>query len=108
VIASLSAFLVVGVASAEAFHYRMSYGQAKNASKEFVRGLCDEDRECVGWGVGQCRRMSESRFDCLIGTFFPGNEPGEETECDVVLHWGAERGGYIALKNYGRPRCYSI
>ena len=103
----LAFFVLVG--SAQAFHWHMRYGQAKHASREFVEQLCREDPECTGYGVGQCLRKSESRFDCVVGTFYaetPG--PGEETECNVVLHWGVNRAGYIALKRHGQPRCFLV
>ncbi|HEX5928080.1 MAG TPA: hypothetical protein VFY48_01670 [Solirubrobacterales bacterium] len=98
--------LLATAGSAEAFKWHMSYGQAKNASKELAKELCDGVSECTGYGVGQCQRRSPSRFDCLIGLFSPGTEPGEEIQCDVVLHWGVNRGGAITLKNRGPFHCH--
>lgn len=94
--------------SAQAFQWHMSYGQAKNASKALAKELCQGVSDCTGYSVGQCIRKSESRFDCVIGLFSSGAEPGEEVECDVVLHWGASRGGYIALKNRGPFQCHPV
>ncbi|HEU4392576.1 MAG TPA: hypothetical protein VFR04_02940 [Solirubrobacterales bacterium] len=108
VAAAAIAALFVLAGSAQAFQWHMSYGQAKNASKEFAEELCESNSECTGFGVGQCRRKSLSRFDCLIGLFSPGAEPSEEIECDVLLHWGASRGGYVALNNRGPFHCHSV
>jgi hypothetical protein len=69
-IASILALLLIGVGTAEAFQWHMRYGQAKNASKSFVKELCAEDSECTAWGVGQCYRQSESSFSCQIGWFY--------------------------------------
>jgi hypothetical protein len=99
-------FLLVG--SAQAFQWHMRYGQAKHASRAFAEELCRSSSECTGYGVGQCYRASESRFDCTIGLFSPGVEPGEEIECDVVLHWGASRSGFVALKRRGPFHCVSV
>jgi hypothetical protein len=106
-VAAVAALLMLA-GSAEAFKWQMSYGQAKNASKEFAKELCDSVSDCTGYGVGQCLRKSPSRFDCLIGLFSPGTEPGEEIQCDVVLHWGASRGGYVTLKNRGPFHCRPV
>ena len=105
VLAALLAFLAIG-GTAQAFKWHMSYGQAKHATREFAEEFCREDVECDGWGVGKCYRASDSRFDCLMGAFYRNfNEPGDEVECDIVLHWGVDHAGYIKLKNYGRPNC---
>jgi hypothetical protein len=103
----LAFFALAG--SAQAFQWHMRYGQAKHASREFVEGVCHADRECTGYGVGKCVRISESRFDCAVGTFYadsPG--PGEETECSIVLHWGVNQAGYMTLKRHGTPRCFLV
>lgn len=100
--------LLVLAGSADAFQWRMSYGQAKNESKVYAKETCAELSECSGWGVGACRRRSLSRFDCTIGIFARGAEPGEEIECDQILHWGVNRAGVIVLKNYGRPSCSTV
>jgi hypothetical protein len=108
VVSVLLVFLAL-VGSAQAFQWHMRYGQAKHASKEFVEQACREDRKCTGYGVGKCVRISESRFDCEVGTFYaesPG--PGEETECNVLLHWGVNRAGYMVLKRHGTPHCFLI
>lgn len=104
----LLAFLAIGVASAEAFVWHMRYGQAKNATKAFARESCNEDTECLGWGTGQCYRKSQSRFDCEMALFYAGIEPGEEIECNILLHWGASHSGYVTLKNHGRPYCFAV
>ena len=107
-LAALLAFFVLA-GSAQAFHWHMRYGQAKHASREFVEQLCGEDRVCTGFGVGHCLRISDSRFDCEVGTFYaesPG--PGEETECNIVLHWGVSHSGYMTLKRHGSPNCFQI
>jgi hypothetical protein len=103
------AALLVLAGSAEAFQWHMRYGQAKHASKEFVEQLCREAPECTGYGVGKCTRMSSSRFDCEVGTLYANSPaPGEETECNVVLHWGVNRAGFIALKRHGRLNCFLV
>lgn len=104
VVCAAAFFLLAG--TAQAFHWHLGYGQAKHASKEVAQELCEGERECTGWGVGQCVRRSDSRIDCRIGSFFPGEEPGEEVECDTTLHWGVDSGGYVRLKNHGPPHCH--
>lgn len=98
---------LVFATSASAFQWRMRYGQAKHESKRLAGELCEELRECTGYGVGQCYRRSLSRFDCEIGLFYPGYEVGEETECNEVLHWGVNYQGTIVLKNSGEPNCFT-
>jgi hypothetical protein len=93
-------------ASADAFKYRMRYGQAKHESLTYVKRLCAEIPECTGYGTGQCYRRSLSRFDCMVGIFSEGAEYGEEIECDQMLHWGVSLSGYVSLKNSGEPYCY--
>lgn len=107
-IACLLAFVALGAVSAEGFVWHMSYGQAKNATKVVARESCREDKECLGWAVGPCRRKSESSFACEMAHFFAGVEPGEEIECDLTLHWGVDKGGYIDLKRTGRPHCFKV
>ena len=102
------ASIALGAATADAFVWHMSYGQAKNSTKEVARELCREDRECIRWAVGPCRRKSESSFSCEMAHFFRGAEPGEEIKCTIILHWGVEKGGYIDLKRAGRPHCAAI
>jgi hypothetical protein len=102
---AVAAFLVLSTAAASAFQWYVSYGQAKNATKEFSKAFCEADRECVAWGVGSCQRRSSSRFDCVMGSFYEDPEAGE-IECDMVLHWGVRRSGYLALKRHGPPHCF--
>jgi hypothetical protein len=106
-VACCAFFVLAG--SAQAFQWHMSYGQAKNASKEFVKGVCAQENECTSWGAGQCYRRSQSRFDCEVGTFYK-NSPniGEETECTIALHWGASQSGYVVLKNHGPVHCFRV
>jgi hypothetical protein len=106
-IACCAFFVLAG--SAEAFKWHMRYGQAKNASKEFIKAVCAEENECTGWGVDQCYRRSQSRFDCGVGAFY-ANSPniGEETECTMTLHWGASNSGYVVLKNHGPVHCFRV
>ncbi len=106
VIAMAAFFALAG--SAEAFQWHMRYGQAKHASKEYAKEGCREIAECVAYAVGQCYRQSSSRFDCTVGRFYPGVEPGEEIECNTVLHWGVSYSGRVQLKNAGEPYCFSI
>ena len=102
---AVAACFVLSTATASAFQWYMSYGQAKNATKEFAKVACKSDHKCVAWGVGSCLRRSSSRFDCTMGLFYKEPE-AEEVECDVVLHWGVNRSGYLALKRHGRPHCF--
>lgn len=107
-VSALAAFFLLA-ASAQAFHWHMSYGQAKHSSREFAQELCDQDNKCTGFGVGQCLRKSESRFDCEVGVFYAeAPEPGEELECNILLHWGVGHTGVVELKNYGKPRCFTV
>jgi hypothetical protein len=108
VLMSLLAFFVL-VAAAQAFQWHMSYGQAKHSSRVFVQHVCREDPECTGYGIGQCRRISESRFDCEVGTFYADSPaPGEETECNMLLHWGVSKSGYVVLKRHGPLHCFLV
>lgn len=105
---TVTAFFAL-VATASAFHWHLGYGQAKHATREFAEAFCEEDRDCVAWGVGRCVRRSDSRVDCTMGAFYKDfYEPGDEVECDIVLHWGVNRSGYIDLKNYGSPNCHRL
>jgi hypothetical protein len=105
---TVAAFFVL-VAVAAAFQWHMSYGQAKHSTREFAQAFCEEDRECVAWGVGPCLRRSSSRFDCTMGAFYKNfYEPGDEAECDIALHWGVSRSGYVTLKNHGLPNCHRV
>jgi hypothetical protein len=100
---------MVFAGEATAFVWHLGYGQAKNATKNFAKEVCREDPECKSWGVGPCLRRSESRFDCTMGVFYRDFfEPEDEAECDIVLHWGVDRAGYVALKRHGPPHCFQI
>jgi hypothetical protein len=108
-VASVLAAFFLLAAGAQAFQWHMSYGQAKNATKEFAEEACDKEKKCTGYGVGQCLRKSESRYDCEAGTFYAElPQPGEELECNILLHWGVGHTGILVLKNYGKPRCFAI
>ncbi len=108
VVSVLAAFFLL-VAGAQAFHWHMGYGQAKSVSKEFAQIGCREDSKCTRYEAGQCLRKSESRFDCEVAFFYAKTpQPGEEVECDILLHWGVDHRGAVALKNYGKPRCSTV
>lgn len=105
---AVAAFFAI-VTTASAFHWHLGYGQAKHATREFAQALCEEDHKCVAYGIGRCIRRSDSRIDCGLGTVEKNfYEPGDEVECDLVLHWGVDREGYIALKNHGLPNCHRL
>jgi hypothetical protein len=104
----LACLLTLGTftGTAEAFHWHLGYGQAKHASKEFAYAVCKAEGKCTGYGVGGCKRISDSRIDCPIGLFYADQpEPGQETECEMLLHWGVDHAGYLALKRHGPPHC---
>jgi hypothetical protein len=108
IIAGALASLALGAATADAFVWHMRYGQAKNATKEVARELCREDKECLDWKAGPCRRKSESSFSCEMAHYFAGTQPGEEIRCTITLHWGVDKGGYMDLKRTGRPHCAPV
>jgi hypothetical protein len=97
------------VGTAEAFQWHLGYGQAKHATKEFAEETCRADRKCIAYAVGRCDRASESRVDCLAGLLYKGvAEPGDEVACNIILHWGVNRNGEIALKRHGKPHCQKL
>lgn len=103
---AVAAFFALTTA-ASAFHWHLGYGQAKHGTREFAQALCEEDHKCVGWGVGHCSRLSDSRIDCVMGLFYENfYEPGDEAECDAVLHWGVSHSGQVVLKNHGLLNCH--
>jgi hypothetical protein len=102
-----TAIVLLTPAMATAFQWHMRYGQAKHESRRYASRTCSELSECEAFGVGQCYRRSESRFDCTIGFFFPGPEYIEEIECNEILHWGVDYNGYVRLKNSGEPQCFT-
>lgn len=107
-IAVLAAFMCLA-ATAEAFEWHLGYGQAKHATREFAEGTCRAERKCIGYAVGPCKRVSNSRIDCLAGLLYKGvSEPGDEVACNIVLHWGVNHNGEIALKNHGSPNCREV
>jgi hypothetical protein len=108
VCATLAAFLCLA-AAAQAFVWHLGYGQAKHATKEFAEETCRRERKCVAYGVGPCKRASESRVDCVADFLYKGvNEPGDEVVCAIVLHWGVNHHGEIALKRHGKPVCREV
>jgi hypothetical protein len=97
------------VAGAQAFHWHLGYGQAKHSSREFAEVACKHEHLCTGFGVGSCQRASDSRIDCEVGLFYADQpQPGEEAECNLMLHWGVDRSGALALKNAGKPHCFTV
>lgn len=104
IVIALVASLIVA-SSADAFVWHLTYNQAKHGTKEVAIEDCRQDRECIGYGVGQCRRITESRIDCVEGLFHR-DELGE-MECNTVLHWGIRAGGYIKY-TYGKPHCFYL
>lgn len=106
--AAVAAFLCL-TATAQAFVWHLGYGQAKHATKEFAEGTCRSERHCVASRVGPCKRASESRVDCAAAFLYKGvNEPGDEVVCAILLHWGVNHHGEIALKRHGRPACRQV
>lgn len=107
-IAALAAFLAL-VGTAEAFHWHLGYGQAKHATRVFAEETCRREHKCIGYAVGPCDRVSESRVDCLAGLLYKGvAEPGDEVACNIVLHWGVSHSGQLVLKNHGSPSCRQV
>jgi hypothetical protein len=97
------------VGTAEAFHWHLGYGQAKHATRLFAEESCREEHKCIGYAVGGCKRVSDSRVDCLMGLLYKGvAEPGDEVACDIVLHWGVSHSGQLVLKNNGSPNCRQV
>jgi hypothetical protein len=88
--------------------YFMSYGQAKHATKETVETVCSEVSNCTGYGVGGCRRNTQSNFSCVGALFYEGLYPGEEEECNRVIRWGVNGQGYIALRGIQRAVCFAV
>jgi hypothetical protein len=67
VVALLAFFVLVG--SAEAFVWHLSYYRAKAATKDVERRICERDGQCIAYGAS-CKRISESRIDCIGGTVY--------------------------------------
>jgi hypothetical protein len=107
-IATLAASLAL-VSTAEAFHWHLGYGQAKHETRVFAEETCRAERKCIGYAVGPCDRVSDSRIDCLAGLLYKGvAEPGDEVACNIVLHWGVNHSGVLVLKNHGSPNCRQV
>jgi hypothetical protein len=107
-IAALVAFLMLA-GTAEAFHWHLGYGQAKHATREFAEETCRAERKCVAYGVGPCKRVTDSRVDCVAAFLYKGvSEPGDEVACSIILHWGVNHSGEVALKNHGSPNCREV
>lgn len=108
VCATVAAFLCLG-ATAQAFVWHLGYGQAKQATQEFAEATCKGDHKCVAYKAGPCKRASESRVDCAAAFLYKGvHEPGDEVVCAIILHWGVNHNGEIALKRHGRPTCEEV
>jgi hypothetical protein len=104
--AAMALACFVWAVPADASQSHLKYPQAKHESRLFVEELCRQDSDCTAYGMGGCRRMSSSRIDCLVGIFYADlPKVGEETQCAIVLHWGIDQRGLVALKNYGQPNC---
>ncbi|HET9162272.1 MAG TPA: hypothetical protein VFN89_02350 [Solirubrobacterales bacterium] len=104
--ASMAMFLCLA-ATAQAFVWHLGAGQAKHATKEFAAATCKSERRCVAYGP--CKRASESRVDCAAAFLYKGvSEPGDEVACAILLHWGVNHNGEIALKRHGRPTCRAV
>jgi hypothetical protein len=109
VIASALACFVIGVSSAQAFQWHMTYAQAKRASWEYVQETCEELEECTSYAVGKCYRRSPSHFACIGATFYAPVRGGEsELECNMILQWGVNSRGVIVLKRRGEPYCFAV
>lgn len=103
----LAFFALAGTAAAVGYHMR--YGQAKQETRLYAEEACEQERECTGYGTGQCFRSSESTFNCGVGLFFPNRTSGGEIECDWRLHWGVNHrtGGVIRLNGHSRIHCHA-
>ena len=101
---AVAAMMVVWAASAQAWHWHLPYNAAKRENRKLAEGICKSDPECVAYAWNVCQRVTDSRVDCLVSTWY--EEPEGETRCSMVTHWGVNRRGYIVLKNRSRFRCY--
>ncbi len=108
VCATVAAFLCLAGA-AQAFTWHLGYGQAKHATKEFAELTCHSESHCVDYRVGTCKRASESRVDCVAAFLYKDvNEAGDKAVCAILLHWGVNHNGEVALKRHGRPVCRRV
>lgn len=96
--------VLVFAASAQASRWYVTYGQAKNTAKVYAKQTCERDRDCIAWGAGKCARRSSSRFDCLVASFSPGVQAGEEIECQRIAHVGVNR-GFVQVLSVGQNYC---
>lgn len=99
------AVLTVGVGSASAFNYHLSFAQAEHGTRELARKSCANDNKCIASGVGKCLRFSLSRVDCIEQLL--DETPYGEMECNTIIHWGVGPGGYLKF-NYGKPYCFYL
>jgi hypothetical protein len=107
-IAALAVSLALA-GTAAAFQWHLGYGQAKHATKEFAEETCRVDHKCVAYKVGPCKRASESRVDCAAAFLYKGvDEPSDEVVCALILHWGVNHRGEVALKRHGKPSCSQV
>lgn len=102
--AAIAAFFVV-VVPAQAFHYHLRFSQAKHGTREVAIRDCEEDNKCVGFAIGECRRISDPRIDCIEANF--DETVSGELECNTILHWGVEPGGYVKFR-YGHVHCFYV
>lgn len=108
-IAALAVSFLAFVGTATAFQWHLGYGQAKHETRLFAEETCRAERKCIAYAVGPCKRVSESRIDCVAGLLYKGvAEPGDEVACDIVLHWGVNHSGQVVLKNHGSPNCRKV
>ncbi|HEX5592656.1 MAG TPA: hypothetical protein VFX35_04855 [Solirubrobacterales bacterium] len=103
-LATVAAFFV-SAGSAQGFVWHLKLSVAQHETKMIERELCAESSTCVGYGVGRCERITESRVDC-IGANLNETSSGE-IECQSIFHWGVRRGGELKVR-ITRPHCFYV
>lgn len=101
---AVAAVMVVWAGSAQAWHWHLPYNAAKKENRRFAEALCSSDPECIAYAWNVCERITDSRVDCFVGTWY--EEAEGETHCRMLMHWGVNRRGYVVLKGRGKMRCY--
>lgn len=100
-VAGAVALVLALAGTAQAFQWHLSVYKAKAWTQAYERRICEKDRECTEYGA-RCKRVTESRVDCIGGTV-DETEYGP-LECWAVYHWGVNWAGYAKVR-IGASHC---